>query len=70
MDHPNTELVQYSSPHCIQVSGILIATVFCFNFRPTGSGYTDEEKKVIISTSVINGREYLPFMEAIDLKER
>ena len=31
---------------------------------------TDEEKKVLAVTSLINGREYLPFMDHIDLKER
>lgn len=33
-------------------------------------GYTEEEKKVLASTSMINGREYLPFMDSVDLKER
>ena len=26
MDHPNTELVWYSSPHCIQIMGVLRVT--------------------------------------------
>ena len=34
-----------------------------------GSGLSNEEKKVLATTSVINGREYLPFM-AGDLKEK
>ena len=33
------------------------------------SGYSDEEKKVLAVTSMINGREYVPFM-SVDLKER
>jgi hypothetical protein len=33
-------------------------------------GYTEEEKKVLASTSMINGREYVPFMDSVDLKER
>ena len=32
-------------------------------------GYSDEEKKVLAVTSIINGREYVPFM-SVDLKER
>jgi hypothetical protein len=35
-----------------------------------GAALTDDEKKVLASTSMINGREYLPFMDEIDLKER
>merc|ERR1712079_416414 len=34
-----------------------------------GGGYSEEEKKVIAKTSIINGREYVPFL-GIDLKER
>lgn len=34
-----------------------------------GSGYTDEEKFVLLHTSKINGRDYVPFM-SIDLSER
>ena len=33
------------------------------------SGYSEEEKKVLAVTSIINGREYVPFM-SVDLKER
>jgi len=33
------------------------------------SGYSDEEKKVLAVTSMINGREYVPFM-SVDLRER
>ena len=32
-------------------------------------GYTEEEKKVLSTTSMINGREYVPFM-SVDLKEK
>ena len=35
----------------------------------TDSGYSEEEKKVLAVTSMINGREYVPFM-SVDLKER
>ena len=35
----------------------------------SASGYSDEEKKVLAETSMINGREYVPFM-SVDLKER
>ena len=35
----------------------------------TNSGYSEEEKKVLAVTSMINGREYVPFM-SVDLKER
>ena len=39
--------------------------------RPKGGpALADEEKKVLAVTSLINGREYLPFMDHIDLKER
>ncbi|CAG9835920.1 unnamed protein product [Diabrotica balteata] len=34
-----------------------------------GSGYTEEEKRVLLHTSNINGRNYVPFMN-IDLSER
>lgn len=37
---------------------------------PVAGGYTPEEKKVLAATSIINGREYLPFMASVDLKER
>ena len=41
------------------------------SIRPKGGpALTDEEKKVLAVTSLINGREYLPFMDHIDLKER
>ncbi|CAH8515331.1 unnamed protein product [Schistosoma mattheei] len=33
-------------------------------------GFTVEELEVLRSTSVINGREYLPFLDALDLQER
>ena len=33
------------------------------------SGYSDEEKKVLAVTSMINSREYVPFM-SVDLRER
>lgn len=33
------------------------------------SGYTDEEKRVLLSTSRVNGVEYLPFMQ-VDLQEK
>ena len=33
-------------------------------------GYTEEEKRVLAKTSLINGREYLPFMDSVDLRER
>ena len=35
----------------------------------SNSGYSEEEKKVLAVTSMINGREYVPFM-SVDLKER
>ncbi len=35
-----------------------------------GAGYTEEEKRVLATTSLINGREYLPFMDSVDLRER
>ena len=35
-----------------------------------GGGYSDEEKKVLAKTSMINGREYVPFLSGIDLRER
>ncbi|KAK4472053.1 hypothetical protein MN116_005427 [Schistosoma mekongi] len=33
-------------------------------------GFTPQELKVLKSTSVINGRQYLPFLDALDLQER
>ena len=36
---------------------------------PGAGGYSDEEKKVLLTTSIINGREYVPFM-SVDLQER
>ena len=35
-----------------------------------GGGYSDEEKRVLAKTSLINGREYVPFLTDIDLRER
>ncbi|VDL63574.1 unnamed protein product [Hymenolepis diminuta] len=35
-----------------------------------GGNYTTEELKVLRKTSIINGREYLPFLDAIDSHER
>lgn len=34
-----------------------------------GGGYSEEEKKVLAKTSLVNGREYVPFM-SVDLAER
>ena len=34
-----------------------------------GGGYTEEEKKVLARTSLINGREYVPFL-SVDLREK
>ena len=39
------------------------------NKEASNSGYSDEEKRVLAVTSIINGREYVPFM-SVDLKER
>ncbi|CAH8537323.1 unnamed protein product [Heterobilharzia americana] len=33
-------------------------------------GFSIEELKVLKATSIINGREYLPFLDSIDLRER
>ena len=35
----------------------------------SNSNYSEEEKKVLATTSMINGREYVPFM-SVDLRER
>ena len=35
-----------------------------------GGGYSEEEKQVLKKTSMINGREYVPFLSDIDLRER
>ena len=35
-----------------------------------GGGYSEEEKQVLAKTSMINGREYVPFLSEVDLKER
>ncbi|KAH8877676.1 Calpain-7 [Schistosoma japonicum] len=39
-------------------------------FKGGTGGFTPQELKVLKSTSVINGREYLPFLDALDLQER
>ena len=39
------------------------------NKTTSNPGYSEEEKKVLAVTSIINGREYVPFM-SVDLKER
>ena len=36
---------------------------------PSRAGYSDEEKKVLAKTSLINSREFVPFL-SVDLKER
>jgi calpain-7 len=36
---------------------------------PSGGGYTEEEKRVLAATSMINRREYVPFL-SVDLRER
>uniref|UniRef100_A0A0K2TNJ9 Calpain catalytic domain-containing protein n=1 Tax=Lepeophtheirus salmonis TaxID=72036 RepID=A0A0K2TNJ9_LEPSM len=37
--------------------------------KSRGHGYSEEEKRVLAKTSLINGREYVPFM-SVDFKER
>ncbi len=37
--------------------------------RRVGGDYSEEEKRVLAATSVINGREYVPFL-SVDLKEK
>jgi len=31
---------------------------------------SEDEKKVLIATSIINGREYLPYIDEFDSKEK
>jgi hypothetical protein len=67
----------------MESNSAIVSAAACSGFKPeaaldlvsslkvSGSqSYTEEEKKVLALTSIINGREYVPFMTGIDMQEK